>query len=374
MSTGEKIMESSQYSMPQDLAVEENKTIEQLNSTERQRLEEIAKSINITDSNAIIQFGVGPQTKVSEFSDQVLKEVQTKDIGHSGEILNNLMLKIKELDVESLAKEESVLSKIPILSSLVSSSKKFFAKYETVSLQIEKIIDELHKARQSLLKDIALLDNLYAKNLEYYKELNLHILAGEKKLKEYQEKILPELKAKAEASNDQADSQKYQDMVQMVNRFEKKLHDLKLSKMLSIQMAPQIRLIQNNNQILVEKIQSSILNTIPLWKNQIVIAMGLQRQKKALEMQKSVTDATNELLTKNSEMLKQGSIDIARESERGIVELETLKKINSDLIQTIEETLRIQDEGRQKRKQAELELIKMEGEIKAKLLESKKLV
>ena len=371
---GEKIMESSQYSMPQDLTMEENKTIEQLNSTERQRLEEIAKSINITDSNAIIQFGVGPQTKVSEFSDQVLKEVQTKDIGHSGEILNNLMLKIKELDVESLAKEESVLSKIPILSSLVSSSKKFFAKYETVSLQIEKIIDELHKARQSLLKDIALLDNLYAKNLEYYKELNLHILAGEKKLREYQEKILPELKAKAETSNDQAESQKYQDMVQMVNRFEKKLHDLKLSKMLSIQMAPQIRLIQNNNQILVEKIQSSILNTIPLWKNQIVIAMGLQRQKKALEMQKSVTDATNELLTKNSEMLKQGSIDIARESERGIVELETLKKINSDLIQTIEETLRIQDEGRQKRKQAEMELIKMEGEIKAKLLESKKLV
>jgi uncharacterized protein YaaN involved in tellurite resistance len=365
-------MESSQFATQAAGAIEETKSLDQLNQTERERVEEIAKAINISDSQAVIQYGVGAQTKISEFSDQVLKEVQTKDTGYSGEILNNLMLKVKELDIDSLSKEEGILSKIPILSSLVSSSKKFFAKYETVSLQIEKIIDELHKGRQGLLKDIALLDNLYGKNLEYYKELNLHILAGEKRLKEYLEQILPELKAKAEASGEPSDAQKYQDTAQMVNRFEKKIHDLKLSKMLSIQMAPQIRLIQNNNQLLVEKIQSSILNTIPLWKNQIVIAMGLMRQKKALEMQKSVTDATNELLAKNSEMLKQGSIDIARESERGIVDLDTLKKINTDLIQTIEETLKIQNEGRQKRKAAELELIKMEGDLKAKLLETKK--
>ncbi len=189
---------------------------------------------------------------------------------------------------------------------------------------------------------------------------------------EFQEKVLPALKAKADASGEPTDAQKYQDTAQMVNRFEKKLHDLKLSKMLSVQMAPQIRLIQNNNQLLVEKIQSSILNTIPLWKNQIVIAMGLMRQKKALEMQKQVTDATNDLLTKNSEMLKTGSIDIARESERGIIDMETLKKLNVDLIQTIEETLKIQSEGRQKRKTAEVELLKMESDLKAKLLEVKK--
>lgn len=366
-------MEAGQFAeYPQATGVENIQSEGELSQREKERIEEIARSINIEDSQNIIQYGVSAQSKVSEFSDQILKEVRTKDVGYSGEILNNLMLKIKELDINSLSEEKGVLSKIPILSSLVSSSKKFLAKYETVSVQIEKIIDELHQARQNLLRDIALLDNLYNKNLEYYKELNLHIIAGEKKLKEFQEKLLPELKAKAEASGKPEDAQKYQDMAQMVNRFEKKIHDLKLSKMLSIQMAPQIRLIQNNNQVLVEKIQSSILNTIPLWKNQIVIAMGLARQKKALEMQKSVTDTTNELLAKNSEMLKTGSVEIARESERGIVELETLKKINTDLIQTIEETLKIQNEGRQKRKAAEMELIKMEGEIKAKLLEAKK--
>ncbi|MCB1178899.1 MAG: toxic anion resistance protein [Leptospiraceae bacterium] len=364
-------MESGQASQSQEEAIQEIKKAEELNSSQKDRVNEIAAGINIEDSQAVIQFGVGAQTKISEFSDQVLKEIQTKDTGYSGEILNDLMFKIKDLDIDSLSQEESILSKIPILSSLVSSSKKFFAKYETVSVQIEKIIDELHKSRQHLLKDIALLDNLYNKNLDYYKELNLHILAGEIKLKEFNEKVLPELKAKAEASGEQLDAQKYQDMAQMVNRFEKKLHDLKLSKMLSVQMAPQIRLIQNNNQLLVEKIQSSILNTIPLWKNQIVIAMGLIRQKKALEMQKEVTKTTNDLLTKNSEMLKSGSIEIAKESERGIVELDTLKKLNTDLIQTLEETLKIQTEGKQKRKTAEVELLKMESDLKAKMLEVK---
>ena len=365
-------MEGNQAQQVQSESVEEIKKLDNLNKTDIEKVEEISKSINISDSQAIIQFGVGAQTKISEFSDTVLKEIQVKDTGDSGQILTDLMLQIKELDVDSLSTDESFLSKIPLLSNLVSSSKKFLAKYDTVSVQIEKIIDELHKSRQTLLKDIALLDNLYQKNLEYYKELNLHIIAGEKKLKELMEVDLPQLKAKSEASGDPVDAQKYQDMAQMLNRFEKKIHDLKLSKMLSVQMAPQIRLIQNNNQVLIEKIQSSILNTIPLWKNQIVIAMGLMRQKKALEAQKKVSDATNELLTKNSEMLKTGSIEIAKESERGIIDLESLKKINGDLIQTREETIKVQSEGRQKRKAAEVELVKMETDLKSKLMEIKK--
>ncbi|MDX1957125.1 MAG: toxic anion resistance protein [Leptospiraceae bacterium] len=365
-------MENSQSAAMASSSLEEIKSLDQLNQTEKERVEEIVKSINVEDSQGIIQYGVGAQTKISEFSDSVLKDIRAKDAGYSGEILTELMLKVKELDVDSLGDSESFISKIPLLGSLVSGSKKFLAKYDTISVQIEKIIDELHKARQQLLKDITLLDGMYAKNLEYYKELNLHIIAGEKKLKELIEVLLPELKAKSEASKDPSDAQKYQDTAQMVNRFEKKLHDLKLSKMLAIQMAPQIRLIQNNNQALVEKIQSSILNTIPLWKNQIVIALSLLRQKKALEVQKEVSQTTNDLLSRNSEMLKQGSVDIARESERGIVELDTLKKINSDLIQTLEETLKIQSEGRTKRKAAEVELTKMEADLKNKLLELKK--
>jgi uncharacterized protein YaaN involved in tellurite resistance len=351
---------------------EEIKNLDNLNKSDLEKIDEISKSINIFDTQAIIQFGVGAQTKISEFSDSVLKEIQTKDAGESGLILNDLMIQIKELDVDSLSSEESFLSKIPLISNIVSSSKKFIAKYDTVSVQIEKIIDELHKSRQTLLKDIALLDNLYNKNLEYYRELNIHILAGEKALKEFQEVQLPLIRQKSETSGDPVDAQKYQDAVQMINRFEKKLHDLKLSKMLSVQMAPQIRLIQNNNQILIEKIQSSILNTIPLWKNQIVIALGLMRQKKALEAQKKVSNATNDLLAKNSEMLKMGSIEIAKESERGVIDLETLKKVNGDLIQTLEETIKIQNDGRQKRKAAEVELVKMETDLKAKLMEVKK--
>ena len=344
--------------------------MDQISAQDSEKVSQIQNSIKIEDPQAVIQYGTGIQTKISEFSDSVLKEVQTKDAGYSGEILNDLMLKIKEIDVDSVG-DEGFLSKVPIISNFVSSTKKFIARYEKVSVQIEKIIDELHKARTNLLRDIQLLDGLYNKNLEYYKELSLHILAGENKLKELIEVIAPNLKSKAENSKDPVDAQKYQDFMQMINRFEKKVHDLKLSKTLSFQMAPQIRLIQNNNQLLIEKIQSSILNTIPLWKNQIVIAMGLMRQKKALESQKEVTNATNELLSKNSEMLKMGSLEIAKESERGIIDLETLKKINTDLISTIEETLKIQTEGKQKRKTAELELTKLESDLKAKLIETK---
>lgn len=345
--------------------------IEELAPEDQQKVMQIAKEIVIDDSQAVIQYGVGAQKNISEFADQVLSEIQTKDTGETGKILTDLMYKIKDLNVESLSTEESFLEKIPFIGSLVRSGEKFFDQYESVSTHIEKIIDELHSSRMQLIKDITLFDNMYKKNIDYFRELNHYILAGEIKLKELREKDIPALHKKSEASGDPADAQKYQDFVNMVNRFEKKLHDLRLSKTLSLQTGPQIRLIQNSNQVLVEKIQSSIMNTIPLWKNQIVIAMGLMRQKKALEAQKEVTDVTNQLLTKNSEMLKSGTTEIAKESERGIIELDTLKKINNDLISTIDETIKIQEDGKRKRADAEVELGRMEDELKAKLLEMK---
>ncbi|MCX7677967.1 MAG: toxic anion resistance protein [Spirochaetes bacterium] len=345
-------------------------SFDKLTPEEKAKVEEIKKSINIEDSQEIIQFGVGTQSKISSFADSILEQIRAKDAGIAGELLSELMVNVKELDVESLS-EESTLSKIPIIGNLMDKFKRFAARYEKLSVQIEKIVDELAKARMQLLKDVTMFDTLYEKNLEYLKELDLHIIAGELKLKEIQEKVLPELKAKAEASGDPVDAQKFQDVNQMVNRFEKKLHDMKLSRMVAIQTAPQIRLIQGNNQLLVEKIQSSILNTIPLWKNQIIIAIGLFKQKKALRLQQEVSKTTNELLEKNAEMLKTSSLEVARESERGIVEIETLKKVHNELVSTIEETLKIQEEGRQKRKQAEAELAQLESDLKKKLIEIK---
>ncbi|HMV42306.1 MAG TPA: toxic anion resistance protein [Leptospiraceae bacterium] len=346
-------------------------SIENLPKEDQQKIIDLAKQINIEDTQSVLQYGSQSQKKISEFSDQILNQIRAKDAGETGKILTDLMLKVKEMDVESLSDEDSFISKIPLIGSLVKSSQKFIAQYDTLSEQIEKIIDELHKSRMILLKDITLFDTMYAKNLDYFKELNQYILAGEMKLAELKEKELPKYKEKAEKSNDPVDAQKYQDYMQLLNRFEKKLHDLKLTKMLSLQTGPQIRLIQNSNQVLVEKIQSSIINTIPLWKNQLVIAIGLLRQKKALGVQKEVTSVTNELLSKNSEMLKQGTIEVAKEAEKGILEIETLKKINTDLIFTLDETLKIQTEGRQKRQAVEVELAKMEEEIKDKLKNTK---
>jgi uncharacterized protein YaaN involved in tellurite resistance len=267
------------------------------------------------------------------------------------------------VDVGSLASEHKGL-----FAGLVNAAEHFMARYQKLETQIDKIVNELSDSKMILLKDITMLDQLYQKNVEYLHELDLFLAAGQIRLDELRASALPELQAKAKASGDPMDAQKLNDFNAFLVRLEKKLYDLKLSRIIAIQTAPQVRLIQNNDQTLVEKIQSSIMTTIPLWKSQIVIAISLFRQKKALGVQKAVTDATNDLLTRNSELLKTGSIEIAKESERGIVEIETLKKTNDDLISTLEETLRIQTEGREKRAQAEKDLAQIESDLKAKLI------
>jgi len=356
-------------SQAQTQELDEMKIWQSLSPEEQQKVTEIKNAIDITDSQAILQYGIQAQSNISSFSDTVLSQIRAKDSGRVGEILNELMVKVNELNVDSLGQNEGLFGRM--FGGVKSKARKFIGQYEKVSVHIDRIINELEKARMQLMKDIVLLDGLYEKNIEYMRELDVYILAGSLKLSELNEKIIPELKKKAEESNDPAGAQKVKDMLSLANRFEKKLHDLKLSRMIAIQTAPQIRLIQSNDQLLVEKIQSSILNTIPLWKNQLIIAITLFRQEKALKLQSEVNRTTNELLTKNSELLKTNSIEVAKESEKGIVEIETLQKVNRDLIETIEETLRIQKEGREKRMQAEAELKNMENELKQKLMEVK---
>ncbi len=342
-----------------------NLTIEQ-----QKKVDEIMNNIDITNSQFVLQYGIGAQTNIASFADSILNEVKSKDSGQVGVVLSDLMLKVKELDVDSLSQKKGGFFS-NIFNSANATVEKFKSRYQKLSTQIEGIVDNLDRAKMQLLKDITMLDSLFDKNYEYLKDLDLYIYAGSTKLKELQEQVIPQMRDRATSSGDPLDAQQLNDVMQLANRFEKKIYDLKLSRTISIQTAPQIRLIQNNNQVLVEKIQSSLLNTIPLWKNQIVIAISLLRQKDALQLQKEVTDTTNELLLKNSEMLKTSTIDIAKESERGIVDVETLKKVNEDLLITIEETLRIQKEGSTKRQAAEFELQQIENQLKQKLLEVK---
>ena len=342
-------------------------SLDSLPEAEKSRVMAIKQGISFTDSQAVVQFGVGAQARIADFADSILSEIRNKDAGDAGSSLSELLVAVKDIDVDRLG-AKNPLASIPLLGGLLDAARRFAQRYEKISTQIERISDDLDKARMQMLKDIAMLDKLFEKNWEYLRELDLFILAGKLALEELQKTVIPELQEKAKSSGDPQDAQKLQDAIQFTDRFDKKLHDLLLSRMVSIQTAPQIRLIQNNDQLLVEKIQSSILNTIPLWKSQIVIAISLFRQKKALDLQKKVADTTNDLLTKNSELLKNSSIEVARQSERGIVDIETLKKVNADLISTLEETIKIQSEGRDRRRSAEEELKKMEDELKAKLV------
>lgn len=321
--------------------------------------------INLTSTTDVIQYGVGSQTKVSNFSNEILKQVRTKDMGGAEDILLNLRSDIKSFD-ENLNKKPL----IPFFDNLKKKVKRMRTEYQSVEKNIHQIELKLEGHYKNLAKDVNIFDKLFVENQNYFKELSLYIAAGEEKLQEAHSITLPQLKAEAEASGDQHKVQAYKDMEQHVVRFERKIHDLKLTRMVVLQTAPQIRLIQNNSSSLMEKIQSSLVNTIPLWKNQMVLTLGIAHSQRALEAQKAVTDATNELLRRNSEMLKDSTINIAKETERGIVDIETIKKANQDIVSTIDQVLQIQREGREKRKVVEQELLQSENELKTHILKS----
>ena len=348
--------------------IEDSLNYDLLSDEEKEAIKEFNDKVDVYDNTQILQYGAAAQNKISKFSDDVLEDVKTRDTGAVGDDLSKLVAELKSFDTAITdAEQMNIFEKV--FSSVKKEIDKLIAKYSKVEKNVDTIESSLEKQKLQMLKDITLFDTMYDKNLEYFKEISLYIIAGEKKLEELKTVILPELKEKATASSDQLDIQKVNDMENIINRFEKKLYDLKTTRLISIQMAPQIRLLQNNEAELVEKIQSSLTNTIPLWKNQMVLALGINRAKRALESQKAVTDYTNDMLKKNSETLKQGSIKIAEESERAIVDIETLKKTNQDIIETLDKVIEIHKNGRIKRQESEKELESLEKELKDKLLE-----
>jgi uncharacterized protein YaaN involved in tellurite resistance len=340
----------------------------ELTPQERAQVEQIKRAVDVEDTQTVLQYGLPAQNKIATFADTLLADIRTREAGQAGESLAELLVKVKEVDVDSLS-GGSGLGKIPLVGRFVDSFNRFATRYQKIGATIEKLTLALEKARMGLLKDITVLDRMYELNLEYLGQLDLYIAAGDELLEELQTERLPTLEAEAQASQDPLDAQHVNDVRQAVLRFERRLHDLKLTRMIAIQTAPQVRLIQSNDQNLVEKIQSSILTTVPLWKNQIVIALSLYRQQKALELQREVSDTTNELLAKNAALLKDGSAKVAREVERGVVDIETLRQVNADLVATLEETIRIQDEGRRKRHEAEDELVRLQADLRQKLIE-----
>lgn len=344
------------------------KLIDTLPEENKRRALDLAKQIDPTNHQAIITYGTQAQSQLLNFSSTILEHVQNKDIGPIGDILNELMSKLRDVNPDELVPEKkNFFSRM--FGKVSNSIHEVMSKYQKTGAQIDRITVKLNQSKQVLLDDIKTLEVLYEKNKEYFQALNIFIAAGEVKLEEIRTKTIPELKKKAEETGDQMLYQEVNDMVQFAERLEKRLYDLKLSRQITIQSAPQIRMIQNTNQALAEKIQTSIVTAIPLWKNQIAIALSLIRQRQAVEAQKQVSKTTNELLLKNAEMLKTNTIETARENERGLVDIETLKKTQAELISTLEETIKIQQEGRAKRAQAEQELIAMENELKEKLLE-----
>lgn len=345
--------------------VAEPKLDETVLTLEEQRaVDEFCDKIDIHNSNAILQYGVGAQKKLASFSESTLENVQTKDLDEIGNMLSNVVVELKGFDVEE--EEKGFFGFFKKNSNKLASLK---AKYDKAETNITKISTALETHQVQLLKDVALLDKMYELNLTYFKELSMYILAGKKKLEQVRATELVELLNKAKASNLPEDAQAVKDLESQCERFEKKIHDLELTRMVSIQMAPQIRMIQSSDSLMVEKIQSTLVNTIPLWKNQMVLALGASHAGQAAKAQREVTDMTNELLRKNAALLKDTTIEAARESERGIVDLETLKNTNASLISTLDEVMKIQTEGRAKRQAAEAEMLQMENQLKNKLLE-----
>ena len=349
-----------------DEKIEKSLNYDELSESEKKAVDEFITKIDVMDQNLVLQYGAKAQNKISAFSDNILEDVKTKDIGDTGELLANLVGEIKSFNSSIGTSKKGIFK---LFNSAKKEIRTIIAKYNKIEKNVDIIENSLEKNKVTLLKDIALFDTMYDKNLEYFKEISLYIIAGERKLEELKNKTLPAAKAKFEETHEQLDAQKIQDLENQINRFEKKIYDLKTTRIISIQMAPQIRLLQNNDAELVEKIQSSITNTIPLWKNQMVLALGINNSKKALESQQAVSNLTNDMLKKNSETLKQGSIEIAEEAEKAIIDIETLKKTNQDLIETIDNVIKIHEEGHAKRMEAEAELENIEKELKSKLIE-----
>lgn len=334
-----------------------------LTPEEQKMVNDFAAKIDIENTNQILQYGAGTQKKMADFSDTALENVKTQDLGEIGELISNVVGELKDFDVQEEGKFFGFFRK---QTSKIENLKN---KYDKAQANVEKITDSLQQHQVRLMKDSAMLDKMYEQNLNYFKELTMYILAGKKKLEETRNGKLAEMKNKAALSGLPEDAQAARDLDEKCSRFEKKLHDLELTRTIAMQTAPQIRLIQNNDTVMVEKIQTTIVNTIPLWKSQMVLALGIAHSAEAVQAQRQVTDITNELLRKNAETLHMATVETAKESERGIVDLETLQKTNADLIQTLDDVMRIQMEGRQKRQAAEMEMHRMEEELKRKLLE-----
>lgn len=354
--------------VPETVVVEtakpENAPQIKLSPEEERLVEEFSSKIDISNSQAVLTYGVGSQKKIAEFSENALERVKTKDLGEIGDMLAGVVGEIRSLEIDE--EDKGFFGFFKKSGNKLANIK---AKYDKVEVNVNNISKALEDHQVTLMKDVLMLDKMYELNMNYYKELSMYIMAGKKRLERANNVELPELIKKADESGLPEDTQKAKDFSQMINRFEKKIHDLELTKTVSLQMAPQIRLIQNNDSMMSDKIQSTIVNTIPLWKNQMVIAIGLKHSTDAAKAQKAVSDMTNELLKKNAESLKAATIETAKESERGIIDIETLKSTNKTLISTFDEVIKIQDEGRKKRKEAEAELRNIENEMRSKLLE-----
>lgn len=341
--------------------------LDESNFTEEERkvIDDFSKQIDVTNSNIVLQYGAASQRKIAGFSETALSKVRTKDLGATGDMVTNLIAELKGFSVD----EEEMKGIRGWFKKTQNNLATLQAKYEKASVNVDRITSQLESHQVQLMKDIAMLDEMYQLNLTYFKELSMYILAGKKRLNQLRSEDLVALQQKAQASGLPEDAQAANDFAAMCDRFEKKIHDLELTRMVSIQMSPQIRLVQNNDTLMAEKIQSTIVNTIPLWKSQMVIAMGLSHSQQAMKAQREVTDMTNELLRRNADTLKMATIETAKESERGIVDIETLKHTNETLITTLDEVVKIQDEGRRKRAEAEQELGRLENELKTKLLD-----
>ncbi|WP_283681086.1 toxic anion resistance protein [Parablautia sp. Marseille-Q6255] len=352
-----------QESQPEPKA-EPQLTEEILSEKERRMVDEFSQQINLHDSNGILQYGVGTQKKMADFSENALKNVKTKDLGEVGDMISSLVTELKSFDAEE--EENKFFGFFKKSGNKLTAMK---AKYEKAEVNVEKICEALEGHQMQLMKDVAVLDKMYGLNLSYFKELSMYILAGKKKLAQTRSTELTGLVEKANRTGLPEDAQEAKDLEGLCERFEKKLHDLELTRMIAIQTAPQIRLVQSSDSLMIEKIQSTVVNTVPLWKSQMVIALGVEHANQAAKVQREVTDMTNELLRRNAQSLKMATVESAKAAERGIVDLETLKATNAALISTFDEVMKIQEDGRQKRLAAQEELDRMEAELKNKLLE-----